>query len=209
MYDSLNDDDDEVRDTGAAAAKHILGQAAVPIEAANRLLEFFATNFKNSLQFREIVVSRLVAAAPEQWTSAADQIEDALQKEDALFAVEEQNLFIDEIRETKRWVSVLESLTVDVSDSSLLKLDDWLLEGLEALQRLCKQDDGPLGWSSNPQVFATASSVLRCSVSLVSSHRASTQLQVKLRNLKEVLDANKDGNISGLLVQPLTDLRLD
>lgn len=208
LYDSLNDDDDEVRDTAAAAAKPILGQAAVPLEAANRLLEFLAKVFNDSDEFKNIVVARLSGARGGAWIPASEQIEAALKVDDALFAVEEQNLFIDEIRETRRWISVLESLEIGVSSEWLFNLDTWLLGGQDRLQQLFELNDGPLGWSSRPQAFAIASSILLCSVSLATTHRCSTQLLDKLRRLKTTLEVNKDKNISGLLVEPLRGLQL-
>lgn len=179
----------------------------MPLEAANRLLGFLATAFKSSAQFREAVVARLVGSR-QRWTPAAEQIDAALKVDDSLFAVEEQNLFIDEIREVRRWISVLEALELNASDPSLLQLDSWLQGGLDRLRLLFVQEDGPLGWASTPQAFAVASAVILCSVSLVGSRRASPQLEEKLRQAKDTLHANADKHISGLLVQPLKDLHI-
>lgn len=207
LYDALNDDDDEVRDAAAAAARHVLGQTAVPLEAANRLLAFLAVAFKHSAQLREAVVARLVGSR-QRWTPASEQIDAALKVDDSLFAVEEQNLFIDEIREVGRWISVFEALEPAASDPSLLLLDSWLQGGLDRLQLLFAQEDGPLGWASTPQAFAVAAAVILCSVSLVGGRRASPQLEEKLRQAKDTLRANTDKHISGLLVQPLKELHM-
>lgn len=208
MYDSLNDDDDDIRDAAAAATKHIFGQATVPLEAANRLLKSMTETFGDFAAFKDIVVTRLVGAR-EAWMPAAGQLEAALKVDDALFAVEEQNLFVEEVRETKRWVHALEVMDAEASDPSIVRLNDWLLGGLDRLRSLFEKEDGPLGWSSRPQAFAIASSVILCSVSLVSSRHASKQLRDKVRELCDALGRNKEKNISGLFVQPLREIRLD
>ncbi|KAJ3475139.1 hypothetical protein NLG97_g9560 [Lecanicillium saksenae] len=45
LYDTLNDDDEEIRDLGSDAFKYIAGVSLVPIEAASRLLQWLAVTF--------------------------------------------------------------------------------------------------------------------------------------------------------------------
>ena len=196
---------------GSAAVNSILGKALVPIEAANRLLGWLTSTFSNSAVFKSIIATRLAGGKDTGtvWQPAEEQLSAALKVDDSLFVVEEQNLFIDEIREAKRWVSVYEAVGWDTSDSTLERLDAWLCGGLARLQRLLEHDDGPLGWASNPQVFAICSLLILCSVSMTSKGHASSHLQGILRQVKETLDANQDKHTSGLLVEPLKELEMN
>ncbi|TWU76774.1 hypothetical protein ED733_004991 [Metarhizium rileyi] len=172
LYDLLNDDDDEVRDVAASAANFVIGAALVPIEAANRLLHFLATTFGTTPGFKAIVADRLVghsgvqAANLENWEPAETELARALEFDDSLFAVEEHNLFIDEVRETRRWVEVFQGLEWDERDDILIKLVSWVKAGVAQVGKLVVLEDGPLGWASNQTVFAVCSRLIRCSVAL-------------------------------------------
>lgn len=191
--------------------KGILRPPLVPIEAANRLLEWLASTFANSAAFKSIITARLTGAKTTNTLqqSAEEQLSAALRVDDSLFVVEEQNLFIDEIREARRWISVYEAVEWNDSDVSLKHLDDWLCGGLGRLQRLLEHDDGPLGWASNPQVFATCSLFILCSTAMTLKGHASSHLQGSLRQVKEMLNSNQNKHISGLLTQPLKQVQIN
>ena len=206
LYDILNDDDDEVRDVGSAAARTILGIPLVPIEAANSLLTWMAQALRESAVFRANAAARLVGgagilASSEEWAAADDQLDTALAFDNSLFVVEEQNLFIDEVREAKRWRQVFQAMPWMSTEAPLRKLDSWLSGGLTRLRRLMEQEDGPLGWASNPRVFAICSRVLLGSMAMVSQGHASTGLLEALGSLKSGLATYEGtpGHVSGLL----------
>lgn len=223
LYDTLNDDDEEVRDLGSAAFQHIAGVALVPIEAASRLLQWLATTFGQLPQFRAVLASRIVgdasltaaaataataAAALESWTPAAEQLTAALQFDDSLFAVEEQNLFVDEVRETKRWVAVFESVSWDGENGGgvgvvLAALDRWVRGGVGKMRQVVRgQEDGPLGWASDAKVFAIATRILHGFLVLVKSGSASDELVAEVARLKqEALE--KNNAVSRLLMDAL------
>lgn len=206
LYDSLNDDDDEIRDAGTAAVKSILGQALVPIEAANRLLSWLAQRFGDNPMFRQIIVSRIMGDTryprPElNVIPVKDQLQEAMKFDDSLFVIEEQNLFVDEVRETQRWISVYESLEWDLSDSALEALTTWTSAGLEATQSLASQEDGPLGYGSKPEVFAILSRVVRASAALI-RHHANAEFCESINKSSSALH-NGQRHMSGLLLQPL------
>ncbi|KAF1732187.1 uncharacterized protein CRV24_008381 [Beauveria bassiana] len=226
LYDTLNDDDEEVRDLGSAAFQHVAGVALVPIEAASRLLQWLATTFGQLPQFRAVLASRIVgdasltaaaaataAAALESWTPAAEQLAAALQFDDSLFAVEEQNLFVDEVRETKRWVAVFESVSWDGENGGgggggdggvvLAALDRWVRGGVGKMRQVVRgQEDGPLGWASDAKVFAIATRILHGFLVLVKSGSASDELVAEVARLKqEALE--KDNDVSRLLMDAL------
>lgn len=206
LYDSLNDDDDDIRDTGSAAVKSILGQALVPIEAANRLLSWLTKHYCNNPTFRQIVVRRIMGdsryPSPElNVISVKDQLQEAMKFDDSLFVIEEQNLFVDEVRETQRWISVYESLEWESNDPALEALTTWTSAGLEAMHSLVSQEDGPLGYGSKPEVFAILSRVIRTSAALT-RHHPDNELRESIDKSTGALHLG-NGHISGLLLQPL------
>lgn len=215
MYDSLNDDDDDVREIASAAVRSILGQALVPLEAANHLLQWLTRNFHDSRAFRHVLLDRIVGEANvstnySSWTSARDQLSEAMKFDDSLFVVEEQNLFIDEVREADRWTAAFKALQWEASDSGLHALDGWMASGLECLRDLANREDGPLGWASKPQVFAICSRVVR-GVAALMMIDYSLDHREALASSSEVL-RSYPSHISGLLLRPLvstSDLNQD
>lgn len=210
LYDTLNDDDEEVRDLGSDAFKYIAGVSLVPIEAATRLLQWLAVTFGERPQFRAVVAHRIVGSAgatAPAWTPAAEQLTAALQFDDSLFAVEEQNLFVDEVRETKRWVSVFNSLSWAGSDpahgAALASLDSWVRGGVGKLADVMQgQEDGPLGWASDAQVFAVATRIVNGYLVLAKSGAAGEELTAQVAKLKHA-SLRKDNNVSRLLMDAL------
>ncbi|KAG5970089.1 hypothetical protein E4U58_000744 [Claviceps cyperi] len=230
LYDALNDDDDQVRETAAEAAQFLLlSHALVPLEAANRLLRFLTENFGQSPLFKVIVVDRLVghfgicaapAAAtthqmrPRVWEPAKAQLERVLRFDDSLFAVEEQNLFVDEVRETKRWVDVFQCLQWDCStekdthgeneDSVLIEqLVTWIRDGLLYLGALAKEKkDEPLGWASDPAVFAICTRLVRVSVALSANSATKQDDLERAMSVARDAMASDSGRVSGLLTEP-------
>ncbi|KAJ4170239.1 hypothetical protein NW754_006379 [Fusarium falciforme] len=208
LYDSLNDDDDDVRDVGSAAVKSILGQALVPIEAANRLLSWLSQRFGHDSTFRQVVVRRIMGDArfptPESHTaSVSDQLQNAMKFDDSLFVIEEQNLFVDEVRETQRWVSIYENLSWEAKDPALEALTVWSNAGIDEMRRLVGEEDGPLGYGSKPEVFAILSRVVYASAALVKErHHPDGRLLEGVDKFGSALREGQ-GHMSGLLLQPL------
>ncbi|EHK24695.1 uncharacterized protein TRIVIDRAFT_61472 [Trichoderma virens Gv29-8] len=213
LYDAINDDDDEVREAGSAAARSIFGQNLAPLEASSRLLQWLAQHFNSSAEFKAAVASRITGcratvAVNQSWSSPGAQLDAALRSDDSLFAVEEQNLFIDEVREANRWASVFQSLEWDEKrpeDGRILgKLDEWICDGLAQMQLLIKQEDGPLGWASNPHVFAIGTSILRGAVTLKRNH-GSLKLRKAVDDIKDLLRLPDHDRVSKLLMEPLEE----
>ncbi|KAG5924019.1 hypothetical protein E4U61_001925 [Claviceps capensis] len=231
LYDALNDDDDQVREIAAEAAQFLLlSYALVPLEAANRLLRFLTENFGQSFLFKAIVADRLVghfgmyaaaAAAtgtahqiqPRVWEPAKAQLDRVLRFDDSLFAVEEQNLFVDEVRETNRWVNVFQHLQWDRStekdargadENSILidKLVAWVRDGLLYLGALAgEKKDGPLGWASDPAVFAICTRLVRVSVALSANSATKQDDLERAMSVARDAMASDSGRVSGLLTE--------
>jgi len=180
-----------------ASVAIIVGESLVPMEAASRLLLWLAANLGDSPRFRADVAGRIVghcgipardnAAA---WQPAGDQLARALKFDDSLFVVEEQNLFVDEVRETDRWVGAFESLSWKGDEEPLAKLDGWLVGGVTELTRLFGEEDGPLGWASNPEVFAICTRVVRGSAALARGNASSPELAQAVATAKEALQSH-------------------
>ncbi|KAL6403743.1 hypothetical protein AUP68_13113 [Ilyonectria robusta] len=208
VYDSLNDDDDDIRDIGSAAVKNILGQPLVPIEAANRLVAWLAQHFSNSPAFRRIVAGRIMGdiqfpGVDNGETKFADQLQEALKFDDSLFVIEEQNLFIDEVRESQRWVVAFESMQWSLEDDALKHLTLSVCGGLVSVDHLTSEEDGPLGYGSKPQVFAILSRVIQAAAALMKHHPDPSQRGI-VEKASHVLESGK-GHISGLLLRPLKE----
>ncbi|XWW97598.1 hypothetical protein V2A60_005582 [Cordyceps javanica] len=213
LYDTLNDDDEEIRDLGSEAFTHISGVSLVPVEAANRLLQWLTATFGELPQFRAVVANRIVGGAPAPGadaalrTPAAEQLTAALRFDDSLFAVEEQNLFVDEVRETKRWASVFDSLSWVQGDAeneaTLAALGSWVRGGVDKMtQVVLSQEDGPLGWASDAHVFAVATRIVHGYLVLSRSGVANAELVAEVAKLKQAA-LGKDHVVSRLLMDAL------
>ncbi|KAG6364892.1 hypothetical protein INS49_006496 [Diaporthe citri] len=234
LYNTLVDDDDEIRDVGAVATAlvtspdpHVLSpQPLVAVDAADALLSWLRERFGHTNEFRAYVACRL-AGNPivaldigvqdlTAWASPEQQFAEALEVDESLFAVEEQNLFIDEVRETQRWADVFRSLPRDydqtegddgvagkvlVMDSSLDALKGWVEKALEVLAVQVGQDDGPLGWASMADAFAL------CHRVLVSGQAMAELLGEKdtaiASSLARIKDIGQTSRLHGLLLSSL------
>ncbi|KAF4824014.1 hypotheticall protein [Colletotrichum tropicale] len=196
LYDALNDDDDEVRDMACLSAKHILSQSLAPLDAADRLLSHMSANYASAPSFHALVGSRMTGQ-----TTAESQLTEALRFDDSLFAIEEQNLFVDEVRESRRWATVFETVAGGTDNKQLAQ---WTSDGLAALLKLAKEehtDDGPLGWASVPDVYAVCARIITCAAALVKTGVQVEGLREKLVELKTV---GEKGRLHGLLMEMAT-----
>ncbi|KAK1987233.1 putative death-receptor fusion protein-domain-containing protein [Colletotrichum cereale] len=216
LYDALNDDDDEVRDLASVSAGHVLARPLAALDAAPLLLARVARDYRDAPAFHALMASRLAGHSGEDaWEPAEAQLATALRFDDSLFAVEEQNLFVDEVRESTRWAAALEdvfstsppSATSSSSSSAAattVALAQWTSSGLDALLGLVSPDrgdaavDGPLGWASDPQVYAVCARVLVCAAALSRTGAASAEpLRSKLEQFR---GAGRRGMLHGLLL---------
>lgn len=234
LYNTLIDDDDEIRDVGAAATAlitssdpHVLSpQPLVAVDAADALLSWLRERFGHTNEFRAYVACRLVGDPIvtldigvqdlTAWASPKQQFAEALAVDESLFAVEEQNLFIDEVRETQRWAGVFTALPRDydqtegdegvagkvlIMDSSLDALKGWVEKALEVLAVQVGQDDGPLGWASMADAFALCHRVLVCGQ--VMAELLGEEGTVIASSLARVKDIGQKSRLHGLLLSSL------
>ncbi|RYP32263.1 hypothetical protein DL767_005314 [Monosporascus sp. MG133] len=221
LYDALNDDDEEVREVAAQAAAPVLGgRPMASIEAAARLLAWLRGRYGSDAEFRAHAAGRVIGhrvaygipgggGADAPWTPAEQQLRVAMRFDGALFAVEEQNQYVDEVREACRWRDVLfpppppspsssssSAAAAAAAAPELRALAAWTLAGLRTVTRLLRSGvgadadadaearkmrgggydnvdgDGPLGWTSKPQVFAICARILISGAALLSARPA-------------------------------------
>lgn len=223
LYDALNDDDDEVRAAAALAATPLLSnQRLVSVEAGRRLLHQLLLWYGANDEFKAHVACRMIghiatttnisdgvgggvspANLLSSWTPASTQLAEAMRFDDSLFVIEEQNLYVDEVREVRRWSSVFSSLpltpTSPSSSTSLVEitLSQWILAGLQTLTGLAKSDgrDGALGWTSKPEVFAICARILVGGAALAAA--GNKEVADELRRFR---DEGRKAEIHGLLL---------
>ena len=197
LYDTMNDDDEEIRDLGAALTSRLLCKARktpseislVPLAAGRQLAEWLAERYPRSEALAWGAVHHLTGGTSADFRnldqvrgleSVAEQLAEATKEDHSLFVVEKQNLFIDQVREAEVWSSVLTRLDLAKIASSQVacsRFMQWTLDGISVLIKLAHADyDGPLGWISKPDVFAIGVRVISATA-VVSSWSWSLELK--------------------------------
>lgn len=235
LYSALVDDDEEVRDVGAAATAFVVSKdeatprPLVAVDAADALLAWLRRRFGRTNEFRAYAACRLVGDTVvavdvgvqdlAAWTPPEVEFAEALTVDESLFAVEEQNLFVDEVRETERWAGLFGDLEwewdeieredgtfarVLMVDSSLSALRSWTRGALECLAgQVARGDDGPLGWASGPDAFALCHRVLVCGRVLFALLGAEDEGITTL--LAQIRESGRSSRLHGLLLSTLGD----
>ena len=188
LYDSLFDDDEDVRDSGAATVSKLLssitgqdGSKAVGIPlmvpaASHQLLRHLEDRYRTSSALWMEAVQRIIGTqqllpdTPHKAHQSPRTLLAQLKPEDtALFVEEKQNLYIDEAKEAGTWLEVL--LTMDrtaVEIETLRQLERWTFEGIDALTSVAGTEiDGPLGWTSKPEVYTLGVRILHAARALM------------------------------------------
>ena len=175
LYDLLNDDDEDVRETAAFAASIILRSERTasrtqlklsPLAASEKLALFLATKFRGERNFPITVLRRIWFTCSAsvnrgnferniEFGSVKALLESLRQSSSALFEEEKQNLYMDGIREVEIWSHILK--TIEPPDGVLLNsLGDWVLAALRDLGYHLNNNvdfDGPLGFTSQADIL--------------------------------------------------------
>ncbi|KAK7951761.1 uncharacterized protein PG986_007489 [Apiospora aurea] len=204
LYDALNDDDEEIREVAAAATEPILGRSVVAMEGNRRLLAWLVEHYGATDEFRTQVACRMMGHYPlcsrlsdtvlGQWQPAEQQLASAMRFDDSLFVIEEQNLYIDEVREARRWREAFRGVSYKEDSAVLEALVEWARSGLQTLTRLAERDDGVVGWASKPEVYAICARVVILGAALAGSHPAVKE------DLQRFFDAGHKTRVHGLLL---------
>ncbi|RMY13810.1 hypothetical protein D0868_01798 [Hortaea werneckii] len=164
VYDLLNDDDEDLRLLASRAVSTILAAEAndgseqeelVPVVASQHLVQFMLRTMSRDQRLMDEAIGRSFGTSSQGFPNVAECLDLFTQIDKALFVEEKQNLYIDEAREVKLWAQVLLRAPADVLTKQLRKqLSTWVAEGISALtSKMAENADGPLGWSSRPEVF--------------------------------------------------------
>lgn len=163
-----------------------------------KLLRWLYQSFGKTQVFRAAVMRRIANSngkITELLEPAGQQLAAAMLDDDSLFVEEEQNLYIDEVREAISWSGLLKTANSPLPDKEVKQLSLWALEGLRTLSRLAETQDGPFGWTSKPRVFAICLKVVLAAKALITHHE-------KNPGIEEMDGSGRDGKVRG---KPLRD----
>jgi len=165
----------------AKTTSYLLEKSLLPLAARLELAEFIDQLHNKQSSYISNMLCRITGTnslqifeAETMYTSlesAEVQLSKELQEDNSLFVEEEQNLFIDEVRETELWCKMLEKASLRYRKTEEIEmiwirpfheLMLWVLNGLKTLNTLLKTEDGALGWTSKPAVFAICMRIILC-----------------------------------------------
>ena len=189
LYNVLNDDDEDVRIIAAKTCSNIFETSLTAPAASEKFVPWLAKDWNISPLFIWTVLYRLTGSTTmiqyenplrASFISARKQFDLALRDNDTLFAEEEQNLFIDIVKDAKLWSKLVESIppksfTADrlghkqPGSSMILEFATWVVDATQILVASISKD-GPLGWTSKSHAFEVVFRTLRCSNVLLDYH---------------------------------------
>lgn len=149
LSDTLVDDDEGVRTQGAAIATRLLfstqqaparTESVIPSAAHEMLVHFMRAEYRHAPEFCGPAISRLIGRRGGDgriehgsFPSIRRILEEEEQKTAELFRVEEQNLYVDPVREARQWATVLG--TVDsVDPSAAVALEEWVADSIHEMR---------------------------------------------------------------------------
>ncbi len=185
LYTSLNDDDEEIRDLAAKTVSSILKASLAPPAACEEFADWLLMAYNSSSQFSFDVVSRMMSgntARPsrdQKGPPPRPRGQLAAAENNALFVEEEQNLFVDQVRDLEVWIKLFLELPSQLfktpckdDPESFFFVDnfaDWVFNEVSGLNQTMTYD-GPLGWTSTSLGFSHNIRVIRCANALLKYH---------------------------------------
>ncbi|KAG0647573.1 tRNA (cytidine(32)-2 -O)-methyltransferase non-catalytic subunit TRM732 [Hyphodiscus hymeniophilus] len=190
LYDTLNDDDDEIRNMSAQTVSALLQKSLIPLAARLELAEYVSKIHARAPSFAWNMVYRMTGSKLEtvdnigfRLKPIGGQLQKAMREDDSLFVEEEQNLFVDEVREAKLWSKIFKDTALNTHNGERVDFDventwsqphtalaTWVIDGLLTGCSLLNKDDGPLGWTSKPAVFSLLTRLLLCANATIQRH---------------------------------------
>ncbi|KAH7412798.1 putative death-receptor fusion protein-domain-containing protein [Cadophora sp. MPI-SDFR-AT-0126] len=175
LYDILNDDDSEIRKLASEAISIILNTQLVPQAATSAFANHLFGLFISSQIFIKYVVAKMTGTPtnclgldvedPLLLLSVENQYFEARPVDNTLFAQEKQNLWKDEIEDAKIWATIFGKLRAPSFGLRfperplhpvLVELVAWVKKALTTLKKSATTNDGALGWTTKPEVFAVS-----------------------------------------------------
>ncbi|KFY22578.1 hypothetical protein V493_06499 [Pseudogymnoascus sp. VKM F-4281 (FW-2241)] len=169
ILDSLTDDDPDIREIGAATFSSItFSPAVVPEASAQAFSHWLYDHYSTCEQFLAETLRRITSGntvdgftgiEPLVLPDTRVALMHAMVPDNALFAEEEQNLYIDEMREARLWCGIFARAEGSQWDRVTAKLVLWAVKSMRTMMAI-EDRDGPLGWMSKPKVFAICARVV-------------------------------------------------
>lgn len=169
IMEALTDDDPDIRELGALTFGSLtLSPTTVPEASAVAFSHWLLNHYSNSPIFRAEVFRRITNGNDVDGFTGDDVVEVpdtpndlllAIVPDDALFAEEEQNLYIDELRQAHLWTGVFKLAEGNDWDEMGIQLMLWATISMRAILEI-DANDGPLGWMSKPEVFAICARIV-------------------------------------------------
>lgn len=229
LYNTLVDDDEDVRDQGAEAVSFLLSAIGYdestkepasislsPPAAKRRLLDFLQSGYHTSSGMCLRATERLTGLpilsysdSPTESGNTQGEIElrpvaaifaDAEAPQLAVFVEEKQNLYVNPVEEAQAWAGVLLGLGHGAwCDQVVAAMSVWTQDGLvHFLDTFKKRGDGPLGLTSQPEIYTLLLRVVVSAEVLMSPpvQARGTGLESPLRSLLEqLLELGKTGSL--------------
>ncbi|KAI9731270.1 MAG: hypothetical protein M1818_007895 [Claussenomyces sp. TS43310] len=166
LYDALNDDDDDIRDLGADVVFYFIGNRLEPLAAKSQYLVWLSRTFGGIDAFHKLVLTRIKEQEGRS-RPIEEELREAMVEDDSLFVEEEHNLYLDRVRESEAWNSLITHEEGHSWTTTALELSSWTIEGLATLRRFSKFGDDSFGKLSKPQVFAIYMGVVQSTRALL------------------------------------------
>lgn len=127
---------------------------------------------------------------PTILTNIHVSLAEAGREDTTLFVEEKQNLYVDEVQEAYHWATTITKLSSSSIDRDLAsELEVWAMQGLAALtERTEARVDGPLGWTTKPEVFTLGSRIISAA-GVILHWTAVGNASVRAGEVREVLEA--------------------
>ena len=142
-----------------------------------------------------------------------EMMQEVRRQDNALFAEEKQNLFIDLVREAENWVAILMTATqLEKVVLIISAINDWTMRGLEVLIETADEEDGPLGWSTKPDVFTLGMRIILAAKVQVHWLQAGWNKEASLEHililLNTLLDVGTKKLLNGIWLRQIEDILL-
>lgn len=232
LWDALMDDDEEIRDLAAKVASKLLSRSLslnrdedprhVPMSPASvrpRLMESIQSQEIWAKRLCEEAVLRLSGASASQRISSgtsseaimncippfSEMMSEAWKPDTALFVEEKQNLYIDEVQEARCWADVLStSKYAEAATTAIWTLSAWTLDGLAYLaQVIASEEDGPLGWTSKPEVYTLGTRIISAAKVLI--HRR-VEVDRCTMLLKDIVQKGTKNQLHDLWIEEIDEV---
>ena len=233
LWDTLVDDDEDVRDLGAKIASQLLSRTASvagtetnhhlslsPPATRPRLVQLMLDHYSQSSSLWREAIWRLTGMSTFQGmlqdTTAAGSsdficswsvmLEVAKTPDTALFVEEKQNLYIDEVEEARFWADALSAISSAEALADMLRrtLATWTTRGLAFLSSTVEDEqDGPFGWTSKPEVFTLGMRLILAAKVLICH---ATKADTCKTILKDILRKGTEGQLHDLWIAEILEL---